>query len=132
MTAYRPEPDRDSREWWERIARGEFAVQRCDTCGTARFPARAFCPACRTEAWHWQAVEPEGRVESWIVNHQPFVPGAREPYVVVMVRLAAVPDCVVYGNWRGERPPESGERVRAAYRRVDENLSLVDWAPAAE
>jgi uncharacterized OB-fold protein len=125
---YRPEPDRDSKEWWERIARHEFAVQRCDTCGTPRLPARAFCPACRTEAWQWEEVEPEGEVESWIVNHQPFMPGAREPYVVVMVRLAAA-GCFVYGNWRGERPPEAGERVRASYRRVDESLSLVDWKP---
>lgn len=132
MVAYRPEPDRDSMEWWGRIARREFAVQRCDTCGTTRFPARAFCPDCRTEAWHWQEVEPEGRVESWIVNHQPFLPGAREPYVVVMVRLAAVPGCLVYGNWHGERPPEPGERVRGSYTRVDEDLTLVNWRPATE
>ncbi|MGP3910486.1 Zn-ribbon domain-containing OB-fold protein [Nonomuraea sp. 10N515B] len=128
--AYRPEPDRDSREWWERIAGHEFAVQRCDTCGTTRFPARAFCPACRSEACHWQEVEPEGRVESWIVNHQAFVPGRRQPYVVVMVRLAAVPGCLVYGNWHGDRPPEPGERVRASYDRIDETLTLVNWTPA--
>jgi uncharacterized OB-fold protein len=130
--AYRPEPDRDSRQWWERIARNEFAVQRCDTCGTTRFPARAFCPECRTEAWHWQEVVPEGVVESWIVNHQAFMPGAREPYVVVMVRLTAVPGGVVYGNWHGERPPEAGQRVRASYSQVDEELALVNWKPAGE
>ncbi|WP_240777713.1 Zn-ribbon domain-containing OB-fold protein [Nonomuraea basaltis] len=128
--AYRPEPDRDSREWWERIARHEFAVQRCDTCGTARLPARAFCPDCRTEAWHWEEVEPEGAVESWIVNRRPFMPGAPEPYVVVMVRLAAVPGCVAYGNWCGGLPPEYGQRVRASYRRIDEWLTLVNWEPA--
>ncbi|MGN9838152.1 Zn-ribbon domain-containing OB-fold protein [Nonomuraea sp. H19] len=126
---YRPEPDRDSKEWWERIARHEFAVQRCDTCGARRFPARAFCALCRTEAWHWVEVEPEGEVESWIVNHQAFLPGRREPYVVVMVRLAAVPGCVVYGNWHGERLPEPGERVRASYTDVDERLALVNWQP---
>ncbi|SDL88592.1 Zn-ribbon domain-containing OB-fold protein [Nonomuraea jiangxiensis] len=127
---YRPEPDRDSRQWWERLAGGEFAVQECDACATVRFPPRAFCPACRTEAWRWRAVEPEGTVESWIVNHQPFMPGFQVPYVVVMVRPATVPGCLVYGGWRGERPPEPGERVRAVRIRVDEELSLVDWIPA--
>ncbi|MEO3788685.1 OB-fold domain-containing protein [Nonomuraea sp. B10E15] len=129
MAGYRPEPDRDSREWWERVGRREFAVQVCDTCGTARFPARAFCARCRTEGAHWREVAPEGTVESWIVNHQPFVPGLREPYVVVMVRLVAVPGCFVYGNWRGRRPPEHGERVTASYTRVDADLTLVDWRP---
>ncbi|MFC4013611.1 Zn-ribbon domain-containing OB-fold protein [Nonomuraea purpurea] len=131
MAGYRPEPDRDSGQWWERVARREFAVQRCDTCGAARFPARAFCPACRTEAWHWEEVEPEGVIESWIVNHQPFMPDLREPYLVVMVRLAAVPGCLVFGNWNGDRPPRYGERVRASFRPVDDRLTLVDWKPGA-
>jgi uncharacterized OB-fold protein len=130
MTVHRPEPDRDSREWWERVVRGEFAVQRCAGCGADRFPARAFCPACRSEEWRWRAVPPEGRVESWIVSRQPFVPGLATPYVVVMVGLAAVPGCLVHGNWRGGREPRGGERVRGVFRRVDADLTLVDWEPA--
>ncbi|MCK2219622.1 zinc ribbon domain-containing protein [Actinomadura sp. ATCC 31491] len=129
MAGHRPEPDRDSREWWERIARHEFAVQRCAGCGVDRFPARAFCPACRGEEWRWRAVEPEGRVESWIVARQPFVPGVAVPYVVVMVRLSAVPDGLAYGNWRGGREPRAGERVRGVYRE-EGDVTLVDWEPA--
>ncbi|NUO98609.1 MAG: hypothetical protein HOV96_02690 [Nonomuraea sp.] len=124
----RPEPDRDSAEWWERLARGEFAVQRCAACGTARLPARAFCPSCRGESWHWERAEPEGVVESWIVNHQPFLPGAGEPYVVVTVRLDAVPGCLVHGNWRGA-PPQPAQRVRGVRRRIDDRLTLLDWEP---
>ncbi|MFC5825622.1 Zn-ribbon domain-containing OB-fold protein [Nonomuraea insulae] len=127
---YLPQPDRDSAPWWERVAAGEFAVQECDSCGTSRFPPRAFCPRCRTEGWHWHEAEPEGTVESWIVSHQPFVPGRRDPYLVVMIRLAVVPECLVYGNWRGERPPAYGERVRGVYTEVEEGVTLLDWAPA--
>jgi uncharacterized protein len=129
--AYRPEPDRDSRPWWERIARKEFAVQECASCGTPRFPPRAFCPLCRTEGCRWREVAPVGTVESWIVNHQPFVPGRLDPYLVVMVRLEAVSGCLVYGNWRSERPPEHGERVVGAFTEVTEDLTVLDWAPAA-
>jgi uncharacterized protein len=68
-------------------------------------------------------------VESWIVNHQAFLPGGGEPYVVVMVRPAAVPECLVYGNWRGPREPEPGQRVRGVYTRIDDDLTLVDWEP---
>ncbi|GAA2902302.1 hypothetical protein GCM10010517_68190 [Streptosporangium fragile] len=128
----RPVADRDSAEWWARTAAGEFSVQRCDSCGTLRFPARAYCHRCRTRGWRWQPVAPAGRVESWIVSHQPFLPGATEPYVVVMVRLADAPECVMYGNWRGARPPAAGEPVRAHFTVVDDGLSLIDWAPAGE
>ncbi|MFB4267075.1 Zn-ribbon domain-containing OB-fold protein [Nonomuraea sp. GTA35] len=129
MPGYRPEPDRDSRAWWERVARREFAVQECDACGTLRFPPRAFCAACRTEGWRWREVAPEGKVESWIVNRRPFVPGPPDPYLVVMVRLKAVPGGLVYGNWRAERPPEAGERVRGVFTQVDEELIVLDWMP---
>ncbi|MBG0828765.1 OB-fold domain-containing protein [Planomonospora sp. ID67723] len=126
----RPVTDRDSAPWWERTARHEFAVQECETCGTLRFPARAYCHRCRTPRWRWRQIEPVGRIESWIVSHQPFLPGAREPYVVVRVRLAEALECVVYGNWRGDGPPEDGQLVRGSFTAVDEALSLVDWGPA--
>lgn len=129
MAAYRPEPDRDSRAWWERVARREFAVQECESCGMLRFPPRAFCAACRTEGWRWREIAPEGAVESWIVSHRSFAPGRHDPYPVVMVRLTAVPGCLVYGNWRGERPPEAGEPVRAVFTQVDAELTLIDWMP---
>lgn len=117
--------DRDSAGWWERIARQEFAVQRCETCGTRRFPARAFCAACRTESWRWEAIEPRGAVESWIVNHQAFTPDAALPYTVVMVRLDAVPGGVAFGNWHEEREPAAGEPVEAVFAG-----DLVNWRPS--
>ncbi|WP_240197046.1 Zn-ribbon domain-containing OB-fold protein [Nonomuraea lactucae] len=124
-------PDRDSAPWWERVRRREFAVQRCDTCRTPRFPARAFCPACRTERWHWEAVEPEGTVESWIVNRRAFGPGDGRPYVVVMVRLAGVPGCLLYGSWEApSREPVGGERVRGVFvGPAGEGPTLVGWEP---
>lgn len=128
-------PDRDSAGWWERLARCEFAVQRCASCDTPRFPPRAFCPACHGEGARWEAIEPEGAVESWIVNHQAFASGGTsggaEPYLVVMVRLTAVPSCFVYGNWRGAREPQGGQAVRGVYTRAGDGLVLLDWRPAA-
>ncbi|MFI6325988.1 Zn-ribbon domain-containing OB-fold protein [Nonomuraea sp. NPDC050556] len=108
--------DRDSAGFWERAAKGELAVQRCLTCGRRRFPARAFCAACRTEDWEWEAIEPRGRVESWIISHRPFEQG-----VVVMIRLEAG---IAYGNWAHEREPVAGEPVEAVF-----TGGLVNWRP---
>ncbi|MEV4806067.1 zinc ribbon domain-containing protein [Nonomuraea sp. NPDC049421] len=132
MTGYLPQPDRDSAPWWERLADGRFAVQECCSCGALRFPPRAFCAACRTEEWQWREVAPEGTVESWIVSRQPFVPGRRDPYLVVMVRLAAVPGCLVYGNWRAPRPPVPWEPVTGEYVEVAAGVTLLNWAPAGD
>jgi uncharacterized OB-fold protein len=126
----RPAPDRDSAEWWRAVARHEFAVQACDRCGTLRFPARAYCHHCRSGEWRWREISPTGRVESWIVNHQRFLPGFTPPYTVVMVRLEDAPDCVMYGGWSAGREPCPGERVEASFRSVDDELSLIDWGPA--
>ncbi|MFF5206353.1 Zn-ribbon domain-containing OB-fold protein [Streptosporangium sp. NPDC000396] len=125
----RPVVDRDSAEWWKRVAGHEFVVQRCDSCGTLRFPARVYCHRCRTDRWHWEPVSPTGHVESWIVSHQPFLAGTSEPYVVVMVRLADAPGCVMYGNWCAEDPPVAGQPVEAVFSTVDEDLSLINWRP---
>ncbi|WP_084959132.1 Zn-ribbon domain-containing OB-fold protein [Thermoactinospora rubra] len=118
--------DRDSREWWERVAGGELAVQECAACGTPRFPARAFCPACRTEGWRWRAVEPVAEVESWIVSHRAF--GGAGPGTVVRVRLAAARECAMYGRWLAGREPRAGELVRAIFSQGADR-TLVDWAP---
>jgi hypothetical protein len=48
-----------------------------------------------------------------------------------MVRLAAVPRCFVYGNWRGDREPQGGQAVRGVYTRVGDGPVLLDWRPAA-
>ncbi|MEZ0072375.1 Zn-ribbon domain-containing OB-fold protein [Planotetraspora sp. GP83] len=132
MSIIRPIPDRDSAAWWARAARHEFVLQGCDACGTLRFPARAYCHACRSKDWSWRPVEPTGTIESWIVTHQAFTPGAATPYVVVMVRLTAAPDCVMYGNWCRGREPHPGELVQASFTYVDEELSLINWRPGTE
>ncbi|MEV7965049.1 zinc ribbon domain-containing protein [Sphaerisporangium sp. NPDC088356] len=125
----KPVPDRDSAEWWERVARHEFVIQSCEGCGTLRFPARAYCPRCRGRDWSWRQVSPTGRILSWIVNHQPFLPDAPTPYTVVMVRLADAPGCVMVGNWRQSEEPVADQPVRAFYTYVDERLSLINWGP---
>jgi uncharacterized OB-fold protein len=121
----RPVPDRDSAEWWERVARHEFVVQACEGCGTLRFPARAYCHRCRGRDWHWRQVSPTGR----IVSHQPFLPGALTPYTVVMVSLDDAPGCVMVGNWYRDEEPFGDQPVLASFTYVDERLSLINWRP---
>lgn len=115
--------DRDSREWWRRLAGRELVVQRCVACGRSRFPARAFCAFCRTEEWEWVRAGRAGVVESWLVERR------REPGgTIVRVRLDG---CVFHGRWRGERAPEAGARAVPVITGTGEDV-LLDWGPDTE
>jgi uncharacterized protein len=97
-----PLVDRDSREWWEALARHELVLQRCDDCATWRWPARAICNRCGSFAWAWQPISGRGTIVSWVVNHHAFSAAFASPYAVVTVRLAEQDDVAVVGSWRAD------------------------------
>ncbi|MDL4771507.1 Zn-ribbon domain-containing OB-fold protein [Actinomadura xylanilytica] len=134
----RPEPDRDSAPWWEAVRRHELTVQRCDGCGTLRFPARTVCNRCRSRAYAWVPARGTGRVYSWVVNHQVFMRSMADevPFPVLLVRLddgaEQGDDLLMYGNLTGGdvaglRP---GLPVEAVFVDFDEETTLVQWRPA--
>ncbi|GAA3949887.1 OB-fold domain-containing protein [Actinomadura viridis] len=129
----RPEPDRDSAPWWEAVRRHELTVQRCEGCGTLRFPARAVCNRCRGRAWEWVPARGTGRVYSWIVNHQVFMPAmaGEVPFPVLLVRLDDGEDLLMYGDLVDGSPGdlEPGLPVEAVFLDVDESTTLVGWRP---
>lgn len=59
---------------------------RCSACGAATFPARAFCPSCRTGTVEPAELSPIGRVHSFTVVRQA-PPGTEVPYTLAWVDL---------------------------------------------
>jgi len=125
--------DRDSRPWWEAVARHELTMQVCERCGRRRWPPRALCNGCGSFSWRWIAASGQGTVASWIVNRHPFFPGMEVPSVVVMVRLDDADDVVVPGGWGGQ-PDGSGLRiglpVQVGYEENADGVTLLVWRPA--
>ncbi len=122
----RLEADRDSAAWWEAVDRGEVLLQQCGGCEKKRFPARAICNACQSREAAWVPAEGTGRVYSWIVNHQRFMPDREVPYAVLCVRLDEGEDILMYGNLVDGDATQitPGMRVRATIRD-----GLVQWCP---
>ena len=125
--------DRDSRPWWEAVARRELTVQACERCGQRRWPPRALCARCGSLSWRWDAASGRGVVASWIVNRHPFFAGMEVPSVVVMVRLEEAEDVLIPGGWSG--PPDgSGLRVglpvQVGFRENSEGVTLLAWRAA--
>lgn len=95
-----PEPDEDSRPFWDACARGELVVQRCAECGRRRMPPRPLCPACRSFDSEWERTSGRGTVWSFVVAHPPLLPAYGEvaPYNVVVVALDDDPTIRFVGN----------------------------------
>lgn len=95
-------------------------------------------------------VSGKGRVLSWVVTHQPFLPAFadRLPYVVLVVELVEQAGLLMYGNLRPEDAPVAiGLAVHAVFEDVagadgsgaaasadaadaaDGGFTLVQWAP---
>ena len=127
-----PHPDRDSRPWWELLARHELRLQRCATCAAWRWPPRAICNRCASFEFTWAPLSGRGTVASWIVNHHAFSAEFPSPYAVVLVQLAEQDDCKLIGSFAGAidslRP---GLEVRAAFEDVAAGVTLLTWEPAS-
>ncbi|GAA4879020.1 Zn-ribbon domain-containing OB-fold protein [Actinomycetospora straminea] len=61
---------------------------RCGACGTATFPARDVCPACRAEEVAGHELSTRGRIHSFTVVRQAPA-GVEVPYVLAWIDLPA-------------------------------------------
>ena len=131
----RPTPDPESAPFWAATRRHVLTVQRCDGCGTWRFPPRPVCPRCGSVAATWTPTTGLGTLISWTVIHHVTHPAfaAQVPYPVLLVQLDEQDDVVMYGNLRpADAQLRPGMRLRASFEDVDDELTLVQWTPAAD
>lgn len=60
-----------ARPWWDALADGRIAVQRCDACAAWVFYPRPFCPGCGGRALSWTPVDGPATLYSWSVARVP-------------------------------------------------------------
>ena len=88
----------DTEAFWTGGKQGALMIQRCTHCGLYQHPPLPICSACRTEAVGPVAVSGKGKVKSYTVNHQPWLPGLDEPFVFAVVELDEQPELYVFSN----------------------------------
>jgi uncharacterized OB-fold protein len=90
-----PVPDEDSAGFWEATAQHQLAIRRCSNCGWYGYPPVMLCHNCLSpeRRFHYEPVSGRGRIKTWTVLHQAFLPGFRGdvPYVVAVVELEEQP-----------------------------------------
>ncbi|MEZ0064281.1 putative OB-fold protein/acyl dehydratase [Streptacidiphilus sp. MAP12-20] len=126
----RPVVNRDNAGFWDGVTAGELRFQRCDDCGTARFPWLPGCNGCGSDRWHAEAAAGAGTVYSKVTVHHPVPAAFGKPYAVALVELAE--GVRIVANVVGV-PPEQvviGMPVGLGFQRFDEELVLPVFHPA--
>jgi uncharacterized OB-fold protein len=122
-----PRIDERNRPHWDGNVRGELRVQRCDDCGTTRFPASRWCPHCLSEKTSWVTTTGKGEIWSWCVFHRAYFKGFELPYAVALVQLDEGPR--LYTNLVSVALDKIriGMRVRAVFEKATETVALAKF-----
>lgn len=97
-----PQLTPDTAPFWTGGEHGQLLVQRCTACGLYQHPPLPICSACRTETVAPQAVSGKGKVKTFTVNHQAWLPGLDEPFVFAAIELAEQAELYVFSNVLGD------------------------------
>jgi len=95
----------ETEQFWANAAQGRLVVERCQTCGAESFPPRGICRRCRGRSMAPVEVTGRGRVYSYTVNHQRWLPDLEVPYTIVLVEFPDHPGVRVIGRLRDGDPP---------------------------
>ncbi|TMA54412.1 MAG: nucleic acid-binding protein [Deltaproteobacteria bacterium] len=128
-----PLPDVDDpvmRPFWDGAREGRLMLQRERTTGRPHWPPKPLYwkGGGRLE---WFAASGRGRIYSYVVAHEPFLPAFHHllPLVLVLVEVDEGPRLV--GHMVRCRPEEMafGMRVRVVFERLTERVTLPVWEP---
>ncbi len=83
----RPAITADSAFFWEGLNQRRLLIRRCSQCGHLHHPPGPMCPACHSQEWSALAASGRGTIHSFVIVHQPQMPGFSYPLPVALVDL---------------------------------------------
>lgn len=100
MTAPRrlPALEPESAFYWLAGADGVLMIQHCPACDAFQHPPWPACRSCGGEAVVPRAVSGRGRVVTYTINHEPWLPGLPVPFVFAAIALEEQAGLVVLSN----------------------------------
>lgn len=91
--------------FWTAGAEGRLKIQRCAECGHYQHPPLPRCPACHSERVEPSPVSGRGRIKTFTINHEQWLPGLDVPFVFAVVELAEQNELYLFSNILA--PPET-------------------------
>lgn len=86
-----PQPTPETFHFWEGAKAGELRLQRCNSCTTAYFPPRPFCPQCGSRDVDVFRASGKATLYSYVINHRPRPDFGEEPHSIAVVELEEGP-----------------------------------------
>ena len=133
-----PVPDELSAPYWAAAAGHELHLPRCSVCAHLVLPPGPVCPNCHSTdpSFRYERVSGRGRVRSWTVLHQSFLPGFDEllPFVLVDVELDDQPELRMIARLLDgpEAPLRLGATVEVAFEDLAPGVSVPAFELAGE
>ena len=81
-----PQPNPETKPYWEAASRGKLLIKRCEACGEVHFYPRALCPFCFSDRTVWQEASGDGTIYTFSVTRR-----APVPFAIAYVTLAEGP-----------------------------------------
>jgi uncharacterized OB-fold protein len=99
----RPLPvlEKQTRYFWAGGSDGQLLIARCDRCRVYQHPPIQRCTACGGSAFTPSPVSGRGRVATFTVNHEAWIPGLPVPFVFAAVELTEQAELYVFSNILG-------------------------------
>ena len=80
-----------NRAFWQGGEHGELRFWRCGGCGYYIHPPQPLCPQCHGKDLGVEAVSGRATLNTFSINHQPWMPGPELPYVVAIIEIDEQP-----------------------------------------
>ena len=77
-----PQPNPETKLFWEAATEGRLLLKRCRSCGEVHYYPRAYCPFCGSGETEWQPASGGGTIYSYSVMRR-----AEAPYAIAYVTL---------------------------------------------
>ncbi len=126
-----PQPNPDTKPFWDTCRQHELRFQKCLSCGHVRWPASIICPRCYSKEARWIKSNGKGIVYTYTVYHQVFHKAFEKdvPYVTAIIELEEGPHFL--SNIVDCSPEEvyCDMPVEVIWEDIDEAFSLPKFKP---
>ncbi len=126
-----PQVTRELKPFFDAARNNQLAVQKCDNCGTLRFPAAPLCLACDSPKASWVPVSGKGEVFSFTIMHRAYHPAIKVPYTLAVIELKE--GAKITSNVIGIEPSKvkCGMPVEVVFEKLNDEVTLPKFRPAA-
>lgn len=108
----------ENRSFWTGGSRSELMIAFCTDCAVAIHPPQLICPKCQSSNVEARAVSGLGKIYTFTVNHQPWLPDMEVPFAIAVVEADDAPGVRVTAQVKGSDVSEIeiGQTVRIGFQ----------------